>query len=84
MIAWHDDFCADLAAQWLLRRALRQPRRRPLDARRRLPADDAAAAPARLSAPRATTLERHGHDAAALLDALEFERAHLVGASMGG
>ena len=31
MVGWHEDFCRELAAR-LPRRALRQPRRRPLDA----------------------------------------------------
>ena len=39
MIAWHEDFCEQLAERGLLRRALRQPRHRPLDPLRLPPAD---------------------------------------------
>ena len=59
MVAWHEDFCRQLAGARLSRRALRQPRHRPLHARAGSAADDPPAAHA-LQARRALPPVGHG------------------------
>lgn len=83
MIAWNDDFCAELASRgfFVVRFDNRDvgrsthhdfpaPTLRQIFSRR-LPAEQ-------------YTLDDMARDAAALMDALDLESAHLVGASMGG
>src|SRR3712207_4570855 len=83
MIAWDDEFCARLAARgfFVIRFDNRDCGRSshvaapPPDLRQLLRRDRAAAA---------YTLEDMAADAVGLLDHLAVERAHVVGASMGG
>ena len=86
MIAWHEDFCRQLADARLPRHPLRQPRRRALDAhRRRAAAASRSSCCARRISAAGLHAGRHGRRrrrAARRTSAIE--RAHVVGASMGG
>jgi pimeloyl-ACP methyl ester carboxylesterase len=83
MIAWRDDFCAGLAARgfFVIRYDNRDVGRStrldhlPVPTRGQLVRRDKRAA--------SYTLEDMARDAVGLLDRLEIERAHIVGASMG-
>jgi pimeloyl-ACP methyl ester carboxylesterase len=84
MVAWHDDFCADLAARgsYVIRFDNRDVGRSgridagPPPSILRLVRRDKRAA--------SYTLDDLAGDAVGLLDALDVERAHIIGASMGG
>jgi pimeloyl-ACP methyl ester carboxylesterase len=84
MIAWHDDFCAQLAARGFhvvrfdnrdIGRSTKLSALRPPTLAQLLRRDRGAAG---------YTLDDMADDAIGLLDHLEIERAHVVGASMGG
>jgi pimeloyl-ACP methyl ester carboxylesterase len=84
MIAWHDDFCADL-----VRRGFRVVRFDNRDCGRstvlrHVPPPSSSALLTRRRLRGAYTLGHMADDTVGLLDALEIERAHVVGASMGG
>jgi pimeloyl-ACP methyl ester carboxylesterase len=83
MIAWHDDFCALLA-----RRGFHVIRFDNRDAGRSSRSRGRPPGALELLARRprdpAYTLDDMADDAAGLLDALEIEAAHVVGASLGG
>jgi pimeloyl-ACP methyl ester carboxylesterase len=84
MIAWHDDFCADL-----VRRGFRVVRFDNRDCGRstilrHVPPPSSSALLTRRRLRAAYTLDHMADDAAGLLDALEIDRVHVVGASMGG
>ena len=85
MVAWQEDFCRELAERGLVRRALRQPRHRALDAHAaaRPPNDRPAAARSR----RAAALHARATwptTPPGCCDELELAPAHVIGASMGG
>ena len=84
MIAWHEDFCSELAARGLSRGALRQPRHRALDPR--APGARRRSAQLLTRSRRAAryTLADMAEDAPTLLRELELGPAHVIGASMGG
>jgi pimeloyl-ACP methyl ester carboxylesterase len=67
----------------LLRRAVRQPRRRPLDVAEPVPVPSVWQLLRRDKGAASYTLDDMADDVAGLLDHLEIERAHVVGASMG-
>jgi pimeloyl-ACP methyl ester carboxylesterase len=84
MLGWHEDFCAALAERGFhvirfdnrdIGRSSRLSHLPPPSLRQLLRRDRAAAG---------YTLEDMADDAAGLLERLEIERAHVVGASMGG
>ena len=88
LIAWPDDFCRGLANRGLPGHPFRQPRYRPVD-------QDAAIGPLTATALLAGAtlrlpvrprydLSDMARDAIGLMDALDIDRAHVVGASMGG
>ena len=84
MIAWHDDFCAGLAARGfhVIRFDNRDVGRST--AMRRLPVPTLRQLVVRSRKAAAYTLSDMAGDATGLLDALEIDTAHVVGASMGG
>jgi pimeloyl-ACP methyl ester carboxylesterase len=84
MIAWHEDFCAQLVG-----RGFRVVRFDNRDCGRstvlhHVPPPPPSALLSRRRLRAAYTLDDMADDAVGLLDALEIERAHVVGASMGG
>ncbi|HVA59555.1 MAG TPA: alpha/beta fold hydrolase [Mycobacteriales bacterium] len=84
MLAWHDDFCADLAARGF--RVVRFDNR-DCGLSTHLHAAGAPDLETLLADPRSVatyTVEDMADDAAGLLEALGIPAAHVVGASMGG
>ena len=84
MLIWPEDFCTALARPWLPGRPVRQPRHRALNAPdRRTRSRLARTAMLRPSAA-PYRLEDMADDALAVIDALGWPDAHVVGASLGG
>jgi len=84
MIAWHDDFCAELAGHGyhVIRFDNRDTGRST--ALRHLPVPTLRQLALRSKKAAAYTLSDMAGDAVGLLDQLGIDRAHIVGASMGG
>jgi pimeloyl-ACP methyl ester carboxylesterase len=84
MIAWHDDFCAELAGRGfhVIRYDNRDVGRST--AMRHLPVPTLRQLALRSRQAASYTLSDMAGDAVGLLDRLGSERAHVVGASMGG
>ena len=83
MLAWPDEFCTSLRGG-LPRDPLRQPRRRALPHLTGVPAPDPVKLMRGDTSDAAYRLEDMADDAVRLLAALDIERAHIVGVSMGG
>jgi pimeloyl-ACP methyl ester carboxylesterase len=81
MIAWHDDFCRELAVG---RHVVRFDNRDVGESQWLEGEVDLAACAAGDTSSAVYTLEDMADDAAGLLDALDLEAAHVVGASLGG
>ena len=90
LLLWRKGFCEKLVEPGPARHPLRQPRRRPVHARSTGRHTGVPLLPRMvrsflgLRSPAVYTLEDMADDAAALLDHLNIDRAHIVGASMGG
>jgi pimeloyl-ACP methyl ester carboxylesterase len=84
MLGWHEDFCEQIAARGfhVVRYDNRDVGRSTV--LRDLPAPTVAQLLRRSKKAAGYTLDHLADDGAALLDALGIERAHVVGASMGG
>ncbi len=84
MIAWHDDFCAELAGRgfYVIRFDNRDVGRST--AMRHLPVPTLRQLALRSKKAASYTLSDMARDAVGLLEALEIDRAHVAGASMGG
>jgi pimeloyl-ACP methyl ester carboxylesterase len=84
MLGWHEDFCAELAARgfFVVRFDNRDVGRST--ALNHLPAPTMVQLLRRDKRAAAYTIDDMAGDAVGLLDHLEIERAHVVGASMGG